>query len=509
MGDGGRLVIPHQRYTLVDTLGSGGQGTSYLAEDTEAGRQVVVKRLAVEALDDWKSIELFERAIEVLERLDHPAIPDYVDAFDGDEYGEASGGLYFVRGFVAGESLQDAVDAGERLTERQVRELADELLDILVYLHGRDPPVVHRDIKPGNIIRRPDGALALVDFGAVQEKVLDESGGSTVVGTAGYVPPEQLGGRASPASDLYAVGATLVHLLTHKQPSDLPVERMRIQFRGHADVSEQFADFLDRLLAPNPDDRFTSAEAARRALRGEEPGPDASAADGGVPAGTELVPPDGSDLTVERTDGELRIIFPAQASRRHNVITAGIILGVPAWWVIVMPGSWGAGLAVTLIVACVVLLVRYFMEPDSVDIVVDDTSVRVREIGGDGKPIGTLYRRPHRAFPGLVDVPYRLVQKDRSNSMSFGSTQENVWVVTESKRAGEQFSFRDADYFLTIPPDDKPPETLEDLEAPLLPHVFIEPGANLSLGERRWIIRTVDEAVERRQLEEGSDDEPE
>ena len=503
MGDGGRLVIPHQRYTRLDELGSGGQGTSYLAEDTETGDRVVVKRLAVEALEDWKSIELFERAIEVLERLDHPAIPAYVDAFDGSEFGEATGGLYFVREFVAGESLQDAVDAGERMTEAEVREVADELFDILVYLHGRDPPVVHRDIKPGNIIRRPNGSLALVDFGAVQEKVLDESGGSTVVGTAGYVPPEQLGGQASPASDLYAVGATLVHLLTHKRPSDLPVERMTIQFRGHADISEAFAEFLDRLLAPNPADRFASAETARRALHGEEPGPDASDADGGVPAGTELLPPDGSDLTVERDDNELRIVFPPETPRSHNVITAGIILGVPAWWAIVVPHMWVTGLAVTLVVACVVLLARHFLEPDSVDIVVDDTSVRVREIGGDGKPTATLYRRPHSAFPGLADTPFKLVQRDQSNSFTFGSTHEHVWVVTQSKQAGEQFSFRDADYFLTIPPDDKPVETLEDLEAPLLPHVFIEPGGNLSLGERRWIIQAVDEAVERRSADDS------
>ena len=130
---------------------------------------------------------------------------------------------------------------------------ASEILD---YLHGRAPPVIHRDLKPGNVIRRPDGSFAFVDFGAVRDK-LRPGGGSTIVGTFGYMAPEQFQGRALPASDVYAIGATTLSMLTGRQPEDLPHKGLAIDVRAALGdrASPRLADALALMLDPDPNRR--------------------------------------------------------------------------------------------------------------------------------------------------------------------------------------------------------------------------------------------------------------
>jgi hypothetical protein len=130
---------------------------------------------------------------------------------------------------------------------------------MLDYLHGRAPPVIHRDLKPGNVIRRPDGSFAFVDFGAVRDK-LRPKGGSTVVGTFGYMAPEQLQGRALPASDVYAIGATALSMLTGCEPEDLPHRGLAMDVRRAlqgrpAQRSRGLIEVLERMLDPDPDRR--------------------------------------------------------------------------------------------------------------------------------------------------------------------------------------------------------------------------------------------------------------
>jgi hypothetical protein len=152
-------------------------------------------------------------------------------------------------------------------SEADVRAIAVELLQILQYLQGLHPPIIHRDIKPQNIIRGEDGRICLVDFGAVQTVYRETIAfGSTVVGTYGYMAPEQFRGQAYPATDLYGLGATLLYLLTHKNPGDLPEQRLKIDVRRCVSVSEPFAIWLDGLLEPVVDDRFDSASTALMAL---------------------------------------------------------------------------------------------------------------------------------------------------------------------------------------------------------------------------------------------------
>lgn len=302
---------PSQRYELIEELG-GGQTATFLARERDTGERVVVKWLDVRQSDEWKAIDLFEREVEVLRGLDHPAIPRLVDAFVEDEDGQTAR-LYLVQECVEGTDLARAVDDGYRVDEDEARQMARELLGVLGYLHSQDPPVVHRDVKPANIVRGEDGRLHLVDFGAVG-RFVSNKGGSTVIGTAGYVPTEQLAGRAEPASDLYALGATLVFMLSRRPPSELPLERMRLRFREATNVSEDFAQFIDGLLAPSAADRPQNAARALELLDAPSPTLPVPWSGSGANLPRKYRPPKGSKLTMERRPGRLEVRIPGGMS---------------------------------------------------------------------------------------------------------------------------------------------------------------------------------------------------
>ena len=258
-------TLVQARYKIMNVLGRGGSGITYRAEDAFTGRQVALKELSLKGLDDWKKLELFEREARVLEDLDHPAIPNYVDYFQVDTADNRR--FYIAQEIAEGRSLAELVAAGDRFSETEVERIAAEVLEVLQYLHGLNPPIIHRDIKPQNIIRSEDGGISLVDFGAVQTAYREATAfGSTVVGTYGYMAPEQFRGQAYPTTDLYGLGATLLNLLTHQNPGDLPQKRLKIDFRPVVTVSEQFANWLDGLLEPLLEDRFQLAEMALDAL---------------------------------------------------------------------------------------------------------------------------------------------------------------------------------------------------------------------------------------------------
>lgn len=258
--------VLQDRYEVLGRLGQGAQATTLLALDRQTASEVVLKIVTLRSAGTWKAIELWERECQVLRQLDHPAIPRYVDAFQfRDEAGDHL--FVLVQARVPGQDLARARREGRRFTEDQLVDLTRQALEVLGYLHGFQPPIVHRDLKPSNLILRPDGQLAVVDFGAVlAELPSGPAGGSTVVGTHGYMPAEQLMGRATPASDLFALGATLIHLASGHDPGDLPVERMRLQFEEVTALSAPFEKWLGRMTAPVPEDRFASAQAARQAL---------------------------------------------------------------------------------------------------------------------------------------------------------------------------------------------------------------------------------------------------
>ena len=257
-----------QRYRILNILGEGGSGITYEAEDLDNSGRVAIKALSLRRMNDWKMIELFEREARILAQLNHPRIPRYLEYFHVDTPEDRS--FYIVQQLAPGKSLTALVENGWRGNEEEIKNIALQLLTILVYLHKLKPPVIHRDIKPRNIILRDDGQVFMVDFGAVQNTYHSTlMRGSTVVGTYGYMAPEQFRGQAVPTTDLYGLGATLLFLLTHRSPAELPTDRLKLDFRSRVQISEQFADWLEIMLEPDVEDRFSSAEEALAVLKGK------------------------------------------------------------------------------------------------------------------------------------------------------------------------------------------------------------------------------------------------
>ena len=253
--------IIEDRYRITGILGKGGVAVTYRAIDLETNTPVAIKVISLKQLDNWKQIKLFQREAEVLAKLDHPAIPKYIDYFDIET--ETDKAFYLVQQIASGKSLFELVENGWRTNEAEVKNIAQQILEILAYLHSLEPPVIHRDIKPNNLIRSDDGTIYLVDFGAVQNTYYNTlMQGSTVVGTYGYMAPEQFRGKAVPATDLYSLGATLLYLLTHRSPAELPQDTLKLNFRSSVKISDSFAEWLDKLLEPDLDDRFTNANVA-------------------------------------------------------------------------------------------------------------------------------------------------------------------------------------------------------------------------------------------------------
>jgi tetratricopeptide (TPR) repeat protein len=261
-----------ERYRILGVLGRGGVGTTYLAEHLATHTHVALKHVELAGLSDWKAYELFEREARVLSALSHPAIPTYREHFTIGE-GGATTAFVLVQELAPGKTLATWVAEGWRPTEAEVRALAVQVLVVLRDLHARRPPIIHRDIKPENLVRDHDGTVRLVDFGAVRDTYRTLAGGTTMVGTYGYMAPEQLHGEARPESDLYGLGATVLFLLSGRSPAELPRERLRIAFRGRVHASRDLAAWLDRMIAPAPEERFASAHLAYAALRDGVPKP--------------------------------------------------------------------------------------------------------------------------------------------------------------------------------------------------------------------------------------------
>lgn len=325
--DGAALL--RDRYELGEKIGEGGQGKTYRGRDLQTGATVAIKELTLEYAENWKAIELFEREGQALRNLEHEAIPEYVDAFHIDD--EERGLRFFlVRQFVEGRTFQELIDDGEPIGTEAVFDFLHHLLDILEYLHQLHPPVIHRDIKPSNLILKPDGTIVLIDFGAVQVLSPHTLTGSTIVGTTGYVAPEQLAGRTVAASDLYALGATVVHLLSHVHPSDLPMSRMRLQFEEVVEGPQELMSFLDGVLDPVVEDRISTPEEARAVLDGDErmwlPRIYRSQA--------PLIRrrPMGTRIKVEERGDQLRIWIPARRSYKavYWAVCGALLVGLAA-----------------------------------------------------------------------------------------------------------------------------------------------------------------------------------
>ncbi|GMU54952.1 MAG: hypothetical protein AMXMBFR33_40980 [Candidatus Xenobia bacterium] len=262
-------LVPGQllrdRYTIVRVLTSGGMGAVYEARDGHLdGAACAVKEMLEELLgtDDAELIQRkFEEEKALLARLKHPAIPAVRDFFRENRL------CYIVMDYIHGANLQQQLEDSMQLTgqpfapEVLVRDIL-QVLDALIYLHELDPPVVHRDIKPANLIREfKTGKIMLVDFGLA--RVVGGTRTQTAVGTLGYSPLEQIQGRSEPRSDLYALGVTMHHLLTNREPVPLEVTSLGVTDPGQ---DPALVAIVDRASAILPHERFASAREMRQAL---------------------------------------------------------------------------------------------------------------------------------------------------------------------------------------------------------------------------------------------------
>ena len=261
------------RYKCDRRLGKQAGRQTLLARDLKTQQQVVVKLLSFSSDFNWEDLKLFEREVETLKSLSHPAIPQYLDSFEIDT--PSRKGFALVQTYIEAKSLQEHLSDGRTFSESEVKQLATALLDILGYLHQRQPPVIHRDIKPSNILLKNRsgnsvGEVYLVDFGAVQTLATQQGKTVTVVGTYGYMPPEQFGGRAVPASDLYSLGATLIALITKQHPADLPQQDLQIEFEQFTQLSPGFTSWLKWMTHPSLERRPASVQIAKEVLEKPE-----------------------------------------------------------------------------------------------------------------------------------------------------------------------------------------------------------------------------------------------
>jgi outer membrane protein assembly factor BamB/tRNA A-37 threonylcarbamoyl transferase component Bud32 len=265
-------TVLQERYEIMGVQGVGGMGAVYRARDLRFS--AVAKIVAVKEMNNVVAdprlrhigIQNFEREANILASLSHPAIPKIFDYFS------ESSRSYLILEFIEGQNLESLLSERRRpYSQEEVVDWALQVCDVLAYLHGHSPPVIFRDMKPVNLMLRHDGRIMVIDFGIA--KVFEHGQRGTMIGTEGYSPPEQYRGVAEPRGDLYALGATIHHLLTARDPRLEPPftfqERPIRLF--NQDVSTELETVVMKALAYEADDRFGTAGEMAVALNNAVP----------------------------------------------------------------------------------------------------------------------------------------------------------------------------------------------------------------------------------------------
>ena len=300
--------ILNQIYQVQSRLSKRGSRETFLAEKINTKELVIIKLLKFGLDAEWEDFKLFEREAQTLKNIEHDAIPKYLDYFELDL--PDCKGFALVQEYIAASSLEEIIKIGRTFSEFEIKQIGLKLLNILVYLHQKQPSVIHRDIKPSNILLadrsgNSAGQVYLIDFGAVKNIAPSDGGTITVVGTYGYMPPEQFGGYANPATDIYSLGATLIYLATGRHPTELPSKDGKINFAESVQLDRSFTKWLEKTIEPSCDRRFKSANEAITAL--QQPLVD----DSDSRESSIVRQPAFSKILMRKTADEMNILIPA------------------------------------------------------------------------------------------------------------------------------------------------------------------------------------------------------
>ncbi|HIA52029.1 MAG TPA: serine/threonine protein kinase [Candidatus Melainabacteria bacterium] len=252
-------MLRSAQYEIVGRLGVGGQGTAYAAREVDNNDAVVLKEFILPVYVDVnvrrQSVEKMQNEAEILSKLNHNRIVKLIDFFIEDHRG------YLVLERIDGHSLRQKVSESGRLTETEVRSLALQMCEMLEYLHGLEPPVVHRDFTPDNLILSKDGVLKLVDFNVAQQQ--ESTSTCTVVGKHCFISPEQFRGKPTSQSDIYSMGATLYYLLTGEDPEPITCSHPKQRVEG---LSDSIDELVAKTTALTVQKRYAKASEIRADL---------------------------------------------------------------------------------------------------------------------------------------------------------------------------------------------------------------------------------------------------
>ena len=242
------------KYKILNVVGKGGMSVVYLAMNERANKQWAIKEARKDGMQSFEVVKQnLVAETDLLKKLNHPHLPSIIDVIDCDDT------FLIVMDYIEGNPLSKALETSGAQNQDDVIEWAKQLCDVLGYLHSRKPPIIYRDMKPSNVMLKPDGNVMLIDFGTAREFKYSSVADTTCLGTQGYAAPEQFGGhgQTDARTDIYCLGATMYHLVTGHNPATPPYEMYPIR-QWNPMLSSGLEEIILKCTQRNPEDRYQS-----------------------------------------------------------------------------------------------------------------------------------------------------------------------------------------------------------------------------------------------------------
>nr|WP_304027683.1 serine/threonine-protein kinase [Ruminococcus bromii] len=242
------------KYKILNVVGKGGMSVVYLAMNEMANKQWAIKEVRKDGMQSFEVVKQnLVAETDLLKKLNHPHLPSIIDVIDCDDT------FLIVMDYIEGNPLSKALETSGAQNQDDVIEWAKQLCDVLGYLHSRKPPIIYRDMKPSNVMLKPDGNVMLIDFGTAREFKYSSVADTTCLGTQGYAAPEQFGGhgQTDARTDIYCLGATMYHLVTGHNPATPPYEMYPIR-QWNPMLSSGLEEIILKCTQRNPEDRYQS-----------------------------------------------------------------------------------------------------------------------------------------------------------------------------------------------------------------------------------------------------------